>query len=165
VTPTIVERGAIEKAEQEAERAAREVASRAEADEWNYRRTVWSQVHGFLPRFYDDRWILNPEWTRPYCGVDRMISNPENPLPEVEWRALQPGDRHGASEFTCEGLTFRCYWKDERRSYGDDRADWDDGWWPMFKLVRVRPRRWPFRDQETEVDVHSPAQVAEAVGR
>lgn len=156
----LVERGRTEQADREREQAQDAERRRAEADAWNYRRTVISQVHGFLPQFYEDRWIQNPAWTRPYCGVDRVIENPEKPLPVVEWRTLEPGAFHGTSEFTCEGLTFRCYWKNESRgSMWEDRADWDDGWWPTFVLVRGR---WPFRK---EIKVYRPADVAEALGR
>ncbi|MFL5313058.1 MAG: hypothetical protein ACJ79H_21710 [Myxococcales bacterium] len=159
--PDVVAKGEAELKEREREQAAREARQREEGDEWNHFRTVVSQVHGFLPRFYKERYVANPDYRGQY-GVPRVIEDPENPLPEVAWRSLSPGDRHGTSEFTCEGLTFRCHWKAER--YGSDRADWDDGWWPTFVLVRVRRRRWPFRDQEIETPVHSPADVAEAVG-
>jgi hypothetical protein len=154
----VVERGAAE-----IERRAREAEEQAAADvEWNRNHVAW----WFRYVFYSSagHQIPNPD----RYAYQRYVENPENPFPPIEeWRLTETSGTpvpRASSEFVCEGLRFRVRWKDERRSYGEDRASWDDGWWPEWYLVLRRPRRFvPFLRSTVEVRVWGEKNVAEAL--
>lgn len=56
----------------------------------------------------------------------------------LDWTPIS-GDSHIEAEFTIDGQRYAVVWEYDRYG-GDDRAYWDDRWWPKFFAV-VQKRR------------------------
>jgi hypothetical protein len=70
------------------------------------------------------------------------------------------GDWHDPSTFIVDGRRWRCTWALARGYHSmQDRAYWDDGWWPTFETpgVKRRLRKQPW------VRLWGPGSVAQAV--
>ncbi|MDF2751635.1 MAG: hypothetical protein K0S82_17 [Gaiellaceae bacterium] len=144
---SIVERG-------QAEIEQREREAQARRERW-YDENRRHTISRFRQDFYRHLYIRNPDkraWSRVIPGPD---------MPEVtDWDTTGPGDTRAPSTFICEGIRYACRW--EYRG-GSDRADWDDGWWPQWFVVVERPRFFGLLRRREEIQVHGPAQVAEAL--
>lgn len=141
--PSLLDRGAEQ---------ARQYAAENEARSERFEREAWERiVNTFRFDFLRDSYMRNPSGRYP-----AYIENPDKPFPPIEFvRWLSNGDTVRSARFTCQGITFEVEWKYEG---GGDRADWDDGWWPRWFVIRRG--RWFFIPAK-RVQVYGPANVAQ----